>query len=88
MWDYNKADYDIFRGKLSEINSDDCFESGNIDDVCTKWTDTLLADAREAIPNKQVTIRPNDSPWYNNSLRCAKRKVERIHKRAKNIPSL
>ena len=53
-----------------------------------KWTDTLLATAREAIHNKQVTISPNDSPWYSNNFGCAKRKVERIHKRAKNTPFL
>ena len=61
MCDYNKAYYDIFRGKLSEINWDDCFESDNINDVCTKWTDTFLAADIEDIPNKQVTIRPNDT---------------------------
>ena len=88
IWDYSKANYDVFRSKLSESNWDYCFESCDINVACTRWTDTLLTAAREAIPHKDITVRPDDVPWYTNLLRCAKRKVERIHKRAKKKPSL
>ncbi len=30
------------------------------------------------MPNKIITIRPNDSPWYTNELRCLKCKVTRF----------
>ena len=29
------------------------------------------------IPNKDITVRPEDLPWYNSSLRYFKRKVMR-----------
>ena len=88
VWEYDKADFGIFRDRLFSSDWDACFDSDNIDLICEKWTDTFMSVAKEYVPNKNVTIRPGDAPWYTSTLRASKRKVERIHKRAKLRPSL
>ena len=55
-----------------------------VDDVCNRWTDLFLNTARTHIPNKVVTIRPNDSPWYTNELRNKKRCMLRNFKKYKH----
>ena len=88
VWNYDKANFDIFREKLNQCDWGPCFDSDDIDSQCSVWSDTFLNVARDCIPNKNVTIRPDDAPWYTNALRALKNKVERIHRRAKKQPSL
>ena len=83
IWLYNKANFDAFREALKSTNWDLCFENEDIDIVCQTWTDIFLSIAKRFIPNKIVTIRPDDSPWYNSYLRRLKRKLDRIHCKAK-----
>ena len=88
VWDYKHANFDTFREKLFDVDWDACFDSDNIDVITDLWTDTFLKCAENSIPHKDVTIRPDDVPWYTNSLRALKRKIHRIHKKAKKRPAL
>ena len=36
----------------------------------------------ESIPHKDVTIRPNDKPWYNSEIRKNSRKRDRLKSKA------
>ena len=63
---------------MQDTDFNTCFESDNIDEVCQKWTLVVLDCARTHIPNKVVTVRPNDSPWYNGALRLMKRRILRL----------
>ena len=83
IWLYAKGDFQNYRRKIQAADWDYCFHTDNIDLACQRWTDTLLAIAKESIPNKDVLVRPNDKPWYNNSLRAMKRKLMRVYKKAK-----
>ena len=76
-WQYNQANFNLFRQSLAGADWDTCFESDDIDVVTRRWTDTLLNIARECIPNKTVTIRQNDKPWYTSDLRRQKRAKDR-----------
>ena len=58
MWQYQLADFDRYRTKLSEVDWDACYISEDIDDVTQCWTDTLISVANDCIPNKMVTVRP------------------------------
>ena len=71
-----------------ECDWDACFDSDNLDKICDKWTSSFMSVASKCIPNKNVTIRPHDAPWYTNALRTSKRKVHRIHARAKTRAAL
>ena len=83
IWDYSRADFDIFRQKLNEADWDACFDTDCIDTACNMWTQSFLSVAQSCIPNRNVTIRANDAPWYTSKLRTQKRKVEGIHRKAK-----
>ena len=88
VWDYKHANFDTFREKLFDVDWDACFDSDNIDVITDLWTDTFLKCAENSIPHKDVTSRPDDVPWYTNSLRALKRKIHRVHKNAKKRPAL
>ena len=83
VWYYDKANYDHFRYALSSHDWDTCFSSGNPDTSCIKWTSDFLKIAETSIPNKTVTIRPNDVPWYNSHLRQLKIISDRSHSYAR-----
>ena len=90
VWDYKKADIDGLRNAY--VNMDDAyiFESNDVDEVCVRWTETVLKIAKKFIPNKVILVRPKDSPWYTAALRLLKRKMLRSfnlfkkHKRLKD----
>ena len=54
-------------------------DANDVDDACNKWTESFLNVACTHVPNKVVTVHPNDSPWYSSDLRTLKQKnVESI----------
>ena len=63
--------------------SHNCNNYIDVEIAAEQWTNTVLEALKAFIPNKLVTVRTNDKPWYNGSLIRLKRKVDRIHKRAK-----
>jgi hypothetical protein len=83
MWQYELADFDGFRTKLGDIDWDECFVSNDIDKIAQTWTNTLISVAHDYIPNKVVTVRPWDKPFYNGYLRRLRRAKDRAHRRAK-----
>ena len=81
IWNYKNADFTHFRKILLESNLEDCLDTNDIDEACSKWTDTFLRVSKQCVPNKVVTIRPADSPWYTNELRKLKKQMMRkFHK--------
>ena len=51
-----------------------------------RWTIKLfISIARENIPNKIVTIRPNGKPLYNNEHCKLRHKHDRAHREAKRL---
>ena len=84
MWDYDKADWVGLNNYISNIQWNVvCGDFSDIDPAAENWSGAILEAAKMFIPNRIVTVRRNDKPWYNSNLRRAKRKVDRIHKRAK-----
>lgn len=79
MWDFKRANFELYRQSLSKINWNNCFESPNIDQICFEVTNHILSAATAAIPNKLVTIRPSDKPWYTNYHRRLHRKKLRLY---------
>ena len=78
VWDYKKANIQGFQAALSEMNCDEIFADNNdIDKAADLWTEAVLNIAKQCIPNKTITVRPRDTPWYTTSLRLLKRKMMR-----------
>ena len=63
------------------------FELNDLDDVCRAWSDKFLEIAKEHVPNKEILVRPNDSPWYTSHLRLMKRNVQRLFHKFKRVKS-
>ena len=85
VWNYDGADFDEFREKLSGWSWEECFSSQSIDSIANTWSETFLNIARECIPNKVVKIYPNDKPFYNNRLRQLKKQCTKARKLAMQL---
>ena len=60
----------------------------DINETCRLFTDKILLSAGEFIPHKLATVRAYDKPFYNGYLRRLRRKVNRLHHKAKNTNTL
>jgi hypothetical protein len=61
--------------------------SENIDEISIKFTNKFIEFVKMYIPVKIITIRPNDKPWFNSSIRRAIRIRDRLHKQVKQNSS-
>ncbi len=83
IWLYDKGDFNKYRDLLKNLNLDTVIQSNTPENTATILSNLIVDAASKSIPNKLVTIRPDDIPWFNNSLRRLIRKRNRIHKKAK-----
>ena len=56
----------------------------NVNEITSLITQSFLNLARQFIPNKIVTIRKGDQPWYTNLLRSKRRQRDRLFRNAKS----
>ena len=85
MWDYTRADLDGLKTYMANFDWLEVFnDDDDIDTATANWSSKVLEIANSFIPNKVVTIRPNDKAWYNGHLRKLRRSCERAHRFAKN----
>lgn len=62
IWVYKEADFNKYRNILNNTDWDTILNLGNIDSLVKSFNDRILSAAKESIPFKTVTIRPNDVP--------------------------
>ena len=62
VWLYKQANFELFRAGLSDADFDEVFALDHIDDICKAWTEKFLSIAKLFIPNREILVRPNDSP--------------------------
>ena len=85
MWDYKKANFEAFREKLSRLDWNVCFKAEyDINETTERWTNEFLLIAKSVVPNKLVTVRPDDKPWYNNKLRAKQKHMMKLYKTTKS----
>jgi hypothetical protein len=77
MWKYAEADFEAFRNILATADWNACFQTDNVDTAVDTWNTIIMDAAAVTIPNKLVTVRPNDHPWYKGYLRRLKRDKNR-----------
>ncbi len=83
IWLYDQGNYDEFRNKLNAVNWQAILNNENFDTTADSIANSIINAASDTIPNKLVTIRPNDIPWFNNNIRKLLRKRKKAHKKAK-----
>ncbi len=60
IWLYDQGNYEDFRLKLNSINWHDILQTEDLDTTADIITNSIIDAASATIPNKVVTIRPND----------------------------
>ena len=63
IWNYQRADFGKFRQILSEQDLVSQVRQNDLDTSVQIMTDAIFNAADQSIPNRVVTIRPNDYPW-------------------------
>ena len=84
IWLFNKTNFTEFRQELENTDFNSIFDSGDVDYVCSSWSQMFLDVAKRTIPNKYILVRPNDAPWYTSNLRLMKRKMLRLFQKFKS----
>ena len=84
IWYYKLADYNKFRELLSEASLENLFQSNdNINQIIQDITNAIVSAAEKSIPNKIVTVKPNESPWITCHIKSLIRKCRRIFRQFK-----
>ena len=83
VWSYNRADFNALNTDINLYDWDSMFNSSvDINSMCLNFTNTFIDLCTKHIPNKIVTIRPNDKVWFDSDLRLELRKRDRFRKKA------
>ena len=81
VWQYKKGDFCKFNRLISSTDWE-FLKNDSLDNACENFTSVFINLAKECIPCKEVTIRPNDKPWYDSEIRTASRKRDRLRNKA------
>lgn len=81
VWQYKKGDFGKFNRLISSTDWE-YLKEDNFDNACENFTSRFINLAKECIPCKEVTIRPNDKPWYDSEIRTVSRKRDRLKNKA------
>ena len=60
-------------------------KNDNINTYAEDVTSKILELCKLTIPNKVITVRPQNAPWFNNEIRKIIRKRKRAHRHAKKV---
>ncbi|CAG2187502.1 unnamed protein product [Mytilus edulis] len=89
IWDYRNADFDKCNELIATFDWESIINAENsMDQNCKNFTNKFLEYINDCIPQKEVTIRPNDKIWFNSDLRREIRKRDRLHKQARRSNSI
>ena len=84
VWLYKHADFINLNSEIRLFDWEGFLLSGeNIDEMSIKFTNKFIEFVKMYIPVKIITIRSNDKPWFNSSIRRAMHIRDRLHKQVK-----
>nr|XP_022287616.1 uncharacterized protein LOC111100237 isoform X1 [Crassostrea virginica]XP_022287617.1 uncharacterized protein LOC111100237 isoform X1 [Crassostrea virginica]XP_022287618.1 uncharacterized protein LOC111100237 isoform X1 [Crassostrea virginica] len=80
IWQYKNADIDTINSLTASCDwGSRITDADNIDSATINFSIKYMSLVRECIPEKTVTIRPKDKPWFDSTLRKTIRKRDRLH---------
>ena len=83
IWLYDKGDYNKYKRLLSENDWSFISAANNVDEIADKVSSIIIEAAKQSIPFKEITVRPNEPPWINSNIKRQIRQRKRLFKRAK-----
>ena len=88
IYDYNRADWTGLKDKIKNTDWAEVLGESSIDDQAKNWTSTFIQFVKEYIPNKIITTRPLEKPYYSDKINRLRRRRQRAHKKAKRTGTL
>ena len=89
IWNYKLANFDRYRELLHESNLEEKVNRSNdIDENVKCISEAIISAANESIPNKIVTIRPEEHPWITCQIKRLIRKRKRAYKKFKKTSNV
>ena len=76
VWFYKRADFTQLENSINSFDWE-CLSEGSVNDCYTLFTSIFMELLNQCIPHKDVTIRPNDKPWYDSEIRIYSKKRDR-----------
>ena len=83
IWLYDKGDYNKYKRLLSENDWSFISAANTVDEIADKVSSIVIEAAKQSIPFKEITVRPNEPPWINSNIKRQIRQRKRLFKRAK-----
>ena len=77
IWLYKRANYIDLDTKINNFDWD-CLNTLPLNQAVEFFTKSFLNLVRQCIPSKEITVRSDDKPWYDNELRNWSRKRDRL----------
>ena len=82
IWLYKNADFEKLNELLLTCNWEELITNAlSIDHATINFTNTFMKCVKETIPEKTITIRTKDKPWFDATLRTNIRKRDRLRKK-------
>ena len=86
IWQYQNGNYDQLRQNLSEIDWDSNY-SDDPDEYAHRITNIITENVSSTIPNKKITINPQDPAWMTLKIKPKIRQRKRYYRKAKRTNS-
>ena len=83
IYNYDKINTEKFNELMIKEDWNSILKDNSIDDSCNKFTETLTHIIKECVPNKTITTRSTDPPWFKNDLKTMINKRNKLYKKAK-----
>ena len=83
--DFKNADFLGLNNHLAGLDWSSVLDAENSETAARNWHEILSSALQYFIPQKQVSIRSHNKPWYSSLLCRIRRQRDRLYKRSKNL---
>ena len=87
-WRYDHADREGLKAAVNNFDWDTLLDGEDLDLITTNFTNTLFRLFSQFIPNKQIKIRTNDEPWFNDNIKRSINKRDKLYRNFKRTQNL
>ena len=89
VWNYKLANFDRYREILTDFYLEEKVnQTHNINENIDCISEAIMTAAEQTVPNKIVTIRPNEHPWITCQIRRLIRKRKRTYRKYKRTSNI
>jgi hypothetical protein len=83
IYDYSKLDIANLLSELQRIDWTAIVSLPSVDEAAAAFSKKLQEVTNICVPHKLISVRPNDAPWFNESIRKLIQNKDKVHNQAK-----